>query len=426
MSAKPPSGAFTGRRILLGVILLIGTGLRLFRLGADSLWYDETVSTYLAGSPLPELIRHTAGDIHPPGYYVLLRGWLLLTGYGTGHADPAGNGAIAGNGLEFASAFFSLFFGVLLIALVYVLARRFVGETAALVAAGLLALSPFNIWYSQEVRMYTLGAGIGVVVLWALAGEIRQGAVSDGFRAKNGTWAIYAWRCRSRHVHALHLRVPPDPRESVGARSAGEAAQTGEAVDLGQRGCGAAIRAVDSPRVAPGHAAARAALAERARPVGCFARRVDGAVARTAGAFVGLAGAGASPRAVRVRDDLRSQRKGDRGQRRDRRWHGCGRPRPGHLRAVPADPGRFCGHAALPRPVSVYLQPGILRGAGRRVGRPRGAFAAPRLGRLRSLVDRSRGNAGRVLARPGLPCRRSPGRSSRTAGTPGVPATWLW
>ena len=104
---------FLGGRFPLLLILLGGTALRLFRLGADSLWYDETVSTFLAGSPLPELIRHTAGDIHPPLYYALLRGWLLLMGYGTGRADPAGIG------LEFSAAFFSLFFGVALIALAY-------------------------------------------------------------------------------------------------------------------------------------------------------------------------------------------------------------------------------------------------------------------------------------------------------------------
>jgi hypothetical protein len=56
------------------LILLAGTALRLFCLGKDSLWYDETVSTYLAGRPLPEILRHTAGDIHPPSYYILLRG----------------------------------------------------------------------------------------------------------------------------------------------------------------------------------------------------------------------------------------------------------------------------------------------------------------------------------------------------------------
>ena len=68
-------------RSALGLILLAGAALRLYRLGADSLWYDETVSTFLAGSRLPELLRHTAGDIHPPGYYILLRGWLVLMGY---------------------------------------------------------------------------------------------------------------------------------------------------------------------------------------------------------------------------------------------------------------------------------------------------------------------------------------------------------
>src|SRR5512136_2476482 len=92
-------------RLLLMLIILAGAALRLYRLGADSLWYDETVSTFLAGSRLPDLLRHTAGDIHPPGYYVLLRGWLLAAGYPTGHADPGGFG------LEFAATFFSFAFG---------------------------------------------------------------------------------------------------------------------------------------------------------------------------------------------------------------------------------------------------------------------------------------------------------------------------
>ncbi len=177
-------------RLTLGLIVLIGTALRLCRLGGESLWYDETVSTALAGSPLPELIRHTAGDIHPPGYYLLLRGWLILSGYPTGHADPHGNG------LEFAAGFFSLFFGILLIALVYVLARRMGGARVAVIAAALVAASPYNIWYSQEVRMYTLGAGLGVLVVYAL---LRAGPGSgvrsqeSGVRGQgSGWWAAYA------------------------------------------------------------------------------------------------------------------------------------------------------------------------------------------------------------------------------------------
>jgi len=177
-------------RLPLLILLLAGATLRLFRLGAQSLWYDETVSVYLAGSALPELIRHTAGDIHPPGYYVLLRGWLVALGYPTGHADPHGIG------LEFAAGFFSLFFGVLLIALAHALARRVAGDRAALVAAGLVAFSPYNVWYSQEVRMYTLGAGLGAVALYALLRGVSPTSnlqpPTSNLQSPISWWVVYA------------------------------------------------------------------------------------------------------------------------------------------------------------------------------------------------------------------------------------------
>lgn len=168
-------------RPALAGTLLAATALRLYRLGVDSLWYDETVSTALAGSPLSDLIRHTAGDIHPPGYYALLRGWLVLMGYPTGQADPHGLG------LEFAAGFFSLIFGIVLITLIHVLADRLAGPRVALVAAALAALSPYNVWYSQEVRMYTLGAGLGVVALYALLQ-----AVANRHSPSILWWAVYA------------------------------------------------------------------------------------------------------------------------------------------------------------------------------------------------------------------------------------------
>ena len=180
------------QRLPLLLILLAGAALRLYRLGADSLWYDETVSTYLAGSRLPELLRHTAGDIHPPGYYVLLRGWLVLMGYPTGHADARGIG------LEFSAAFFSLFFGVLLIALVYALARQAMNHRVGLIAALLVAFSPYNVWYSQEVRMYTLGAALGVIVVYALLqianrkSQIANRRWQTGRRQAVFWWSVYA------------------------------------------------------------------------------------------------------------------------------------------------------------------------------------------------------------------------------------------
>ena len=168
-------------RLLPLLALLVGVALRLIQLGDDSLWYDETVSVTLAGSPFSELLRHTAADIHPPGYYVLLRTWLMVMGYPTGQAGASGCG------LEFASAFFSLGFGALLIALTYTLTRRLAGEHTSLLAATLVALSPYNIWYSQEVRMYTLGATWGLLALYFLM-RILGPAGED----RLSWWTLYA------------------------------------------------------------------------------------------------------------------------------------------------------------------------------------------------------------------------------------------
>lgn len=137
---------FRSSDTLVTSIILMGFAIRLYKLGEQSLWYDETVSAFLASQPPLDLIAHTARDIHPPGYYLLLHYWVMAVGNS-----------------EFALALFSLIFGVLLIPLTYSLARYLIGREVALWAALLVAVSPFNIWYSQEVRMYTLGAALGLV-----------------------------------------------------------------------------------------------------------------------------------------------------------------------------------------------------------------------------------------------------------------------
>jgi uncharacterized membrane protein len=136
--------------------LLVAFGLRQYQLGAESLWYDETVSVYLARLPLPAMLAHTAGDIHPPLYYALLHAWGALTAPSLAH------------GLEFLFAFPSLWFGVLILPLLYALGRRLFGPRTGLAALWLGAVAPFLVWYSQEVRMYTLGAFLGLLALWAL------------------------------------------------------------------------------------------------------------------------------------------------------------------------------------------------------------------------------------------------------------------
>src|SRR6185436_17648934 len=90
---RKPFANFELSKILLLLVIMLGFALRLYRLGADSLWYDETVSAFLATQSIPDLIAHTARDIHPPAYYLLLHLWSLVAGQ-----------------TEFALAFFSLIF----------------------------------------------------------------------------------------------------------------------------------------------------------------------------------------------------------------------------------------------------------------------------------------------------------------------------
>ena len=137
------------QNLFIIAVILLGFVLRFYQLGAQSLWYDETVSAFLARLSPTELILHTARDIHPPGYYLLLHFWANAAGYS-----------------ELSLAYFSAFFGVLLIPLTYLLARFLTNRTVAIWAASLVAVAPYHIWYSQEVRMYTLGAAMGLIAAY--------------------------------------------------------------------------------------------------------------------------------------------------------------------------------------------------------------------------------------------------------------------
>ncbi|MCB0047571.1 MAG: glycosyltransferase family 39 protein [Caldilineaceae bacterium] len=171
---KPAAGNLARlTRPLLLAGLLAGFALRLVRLGGESLWYDETVSVYLARLSLPAMLAHTAGDIHPPGYYGLLHIWQLVSRPTLEH------------GLEFLFAWPSLWWGVILLALLFVIGRRLLGASSALLAVWLAVFSPFQLWYSQEVRMYTLGAALGLLGLWATLRFL------DGDRSSRLWLAVY-------------------------------------------------------------------------------------------------------------------------------------------------------------------------------------------------------------------------------------------
>ena len=139
---------------LLILLVLLATGLRFYRLDAQSLWNDEGASVALAQRDLATITRDAARDIHPPLYYWLLSGWVRFSGTS-----------------EAAVRSLSALLGVVLVALTYALGRLVAGRWIGLAAAFLGAINPFQVYYAQEARMYmllavvTTGAMLSLVVL---------------------------------------------------------------------------------------------------------------------------------------------------------------------------------------------------------------------------------------------------------------------
>jgi mannosyltransferase len=125
--------------VCLSSILLVAGYLRFRTLGQQSLWLDEAISWWESQRSLPELIKATASDNTPPLHNLIL--FVLTRAFGDGEVI-----------LRFPSAVF----GVANVAAIYWLGVILNDRLAGLLAALLLTLSEFHIWYSQEARTYTL------------------------------------------------------------------------------------------------------------------------------------------------------------------------------------------------------------------------------------------------------------------------------
>ncbi|HEY3107462.1 MAG TPA: glycosyltransferase family 39 protein, partial [Chloroflexota bacterium] len=150
-----------------GAALIGGWALRLYHLGWQSFWYDEGTSITVAPRDLPTILASAAADIHPPLYYLLLHGWVGLTGSS-----------------EYAARLPSALLGTLLIALLFRLGRDLVGAPGGAAAALLAAGAPLPIWYSQEARMYALATTLGALATLLLVRALARPGL--------GLWVAYA------------------------------------------------------------------------------------------------------------------------------------------------------------------------------------------------------------------------------------------
>jgi 4-amino-4-deoxy-L-arabinose transferase-like glycosyltransferase len=149
-----PARRTLGRAALVAAavgIVVLGAGLRFWGLGAKSLWLDETQSLFYVDRSFGEMLAAVrAHDAHPPLYYALLHLWMAGT-----------QGAARARAL-------SALFSTLTLVVFYDLARRLLARDGALLAALLLAVSAFQIYFAQEARNYALATFLVTVGWWFL------------------------------------------------------------------------------------------------------------------------------------------------------------------------------------------------------------------------------------------------------------------
>ena len=149
--------------ILCILVSAIALAFNLYRLGTPSIWFDEAFSVELARLPLPQLWHIIWGpEPNMELYYLFLHFWLSLTGFFGLHST------------EFLVRFPSAIFAALSSVMVFLLGRRFLGITAAIVGAGLYILNNLQLTYAQQTRGYSLQLLLICIAWYALLAVLSQ------------------------------------------------------------------------------------------------------------------------------------------------------------------------------------------------------------------------------------------------------------
>ncbi|MCL4691038.1 MAG: glycosyltransferase family 39 protein [Candidatus Hydrogenedentes bacterium] len=146
---------------VLAGILILGFGLRIYRLGDECIWLDEVVSyPYLDLPTLGAYLEEVRSHDPPmsPLYFTLQYYW----------ARVVGDSVTAVRSL-------SIVFGLASIVLVYVLGVVLYNRSAGLVAALCTAMAIPHVYYAQEVRVYALLQCLALGSMLTLALALRRG-----------------------------------------------------------------------------------------------------------------------------------------------------------------------------------------------------------------------------------------------------------
>jgi Dolichyl-phosphate-mannose-protein mannosyltransferase len=138
-------------RLALVTVFAVALLLRLYRLGAHDLWYDEVFSVLYAE------FRSGGG---PTLFWKILSFWIKIFGIS-----------------EFSLRFLPMLFSFFTTIAVFLLGKELFNRKTALFSTWLIAVSPFHLWYAQEARHYSMSVFLGTLSSYILFLTLRQNSL---------------------------------------------------------------------------------------------------------------------------------------------------------------------------------------------------------------------------------------------------------
>lgn len=168
-------------------LTLLAAALRFPTLGDQSMWVDEARTALIVERPgLGEMLHAFGTQSTPPLYHLVLWAWAKLAGSG-----------------DYSLRVVPALAGTATVPVTYLAGVRVGGRRAALIAAAMVATSPYLVYYSQENRPYSALAlaGAGTLLLFLRAREKR----SPGTIA---AWGVAAIAGLALHYFAAFFLLP--------------------------------------------------------------------------------------------------------------------------------------------------------------------------------------------------------------------------
>ncbi len=166
------------KQVIMYAIMALGVFFRLFRLSGQSVWIDEYITANLASGPnlLYVFFNSLANNPHPPLFFMLEHIVVKIFGMS-----------------EFSLRILPAIIGIINMFIFYKLARSFFSEKVSMIAFFLFALNPYQIYYSQEARMYSLFLMTSLLIIYYFLMSIKYNSFMPG--------PVITWSVIGLYVH---------------------------------------------------------------------------------------------------------------------------------------------------------------------------------------------------------------------------------